>query len=411
MATNESCCGQTESDAHQTDNQAGDNLACSSSASSASSSCGSTSSAAAAAVSCCGSAGAAASSNVHTSKKAPACCEADESGRPDYLFWTAFALVVVLYAAHFFTSSMQTSIGMMAHAVFELFNTMAIGLVIGVLMVAVLSKVPREFVVAILGSHTGLKGLVKATIAGLLLDLCSHGILMVGAKLYERGASTGQVMAFLIASPWNSLSLTIILIALIGFGWTLCFIVLSVVVAIITGWVFDTCVHRGMLPSNPHKTDLPENFNIKREAKAAIKNIQITRSSAWDFVVTGVKESKMVIKWLFIGIILAALIRAFVPEDYFASYFGPTFLGLLVTIFAATVIEVCSEGSTPIAADIFNRANAPGNGFAFLMTGVSTDYTEIMVLKDTTKSWKIALFLPLITVPQIVAMALVLNSV
>ena len=75
-----------------------------------------------------------------------------------------------------------------------------------------------------------------------MLDLCSHGILMVGTKLYERGASLGQLMAFLIASPWNSLSLTIILITLItliGWGWTLAFVALSMVIGIITGIIFD----------------------------------------------------------------------------------------------------------------------------------------------------------------------------
>lgn len=41
-------------------------------------------------------------------------------------------------------------------------------------------------------------------------------------------------------------------------------------------------------------------------------------------------------------------------------------------------MELCSEGSLPIAADIFTRAKSPGNSFAFLMTGVSTDYTEIL---------------------------------
>jgi uncharacterized membrane protein YraQ (UPF0718 family) len=61
----------------------------------------------------------------------------------------------------------------------------------------------------------------RATLAGVCLDLCSHGILAVGMKLYERGASTGQVMAFLLASPWNSFSLTLILFGLIGVSWTL----------------------------------------------------------------------------------------------------------------------------------------------------------------------------------------------
>ena len=70
---------------------------------------------------------------------------------------------------------------------------------------------------------------------------------------------------------------------------------------------------------------------------------------------------------------------------------------------------MCSEGSTPLATDILNRANVPGNGFAFLMSGVAVDYTEIVILKDTTKSWKIALFLPLITVQQVIIVVALLN--
>ncbi|MBI4125266.1 MAG: ATPase, partial [Deltaproteobacteria bacterium] len=96
--------------------------------------------------------------------------------------------------------------------------------------------------------------------------------------------------------------------------------------------------------------------------------------------------------------------------EHFQAYFGPTLLGLGLTTAAATVIEVCSEGSTPIAADILTRAHAPGNAFAFLMAGVATDYTEVMVLKDRTRSWKVSLFLPLVTVPQVVALGWVLNS-
>ncbi len=72
---------------------------------------------------------------------------------------------------------------------------------------------------------------------------------------------------------------------------------------------------------------------------------------------------------------------------------------------------MCSEGSSPVAADFLLRANAPGNALAFLMTGVATDYTEILSLKDTTKSWKLAFFLPLLTVPQVILIALILNHV
>jgi uncharacterized membrane protein YraQ (UPF0718 family) len=117
----------------------------------------------------------------------------------------------------------------------------------------------------------------------------------------------------------------------------------------------------------------------------------------------------MVFRWLLFGIVLAVLIRAAVPLDLYQNYFGPTVAGLMLTLLAATIIEVCSEGSTPIAADLLTRAAAPGNGFTFLMAGVATDYTEIMVLKDVTKSWKIALFLSLITLPQVLLIGWILN--
>jgi hypothetical protein len=118
----------------------------------------------------------------------------------------------------------------------------------------------------------------------------------------------------------------------------------------------------------------------------------------------------MVVRWILFGVLLASAVRAFMPLDLFQSYFGPTMLGLAATLIAATLIEVCSEGSTPIAADLMTRANAPGNSFTFLMGGVATDYTEIMVIRDTMKSWKVALFLPLLTIPQVIIVAMFLNN-
>jgi len=124
----------------------------------------------------------------------------------------------------------------------------------------------------------------------------------------------------------------------------------------------------------------------------------------------GLKESRMVLRWVVFGVVLVALIRAFVPPESFGVWFGASMSGLLLTLLATTLIEVCSEGSSPIAADLFNRAGAPGNAFTFLMAGAATDYTEIMALKDTTRSWKIALFLPLITVPQVLAIGWIMNT-
>lgn len=298
----------------------------------------------------------------------------------------------------------------LAASVYDLMNMMWWGVLFGIVVVGFLSRVPREFVIAVLGRSGGMTGILRATCAGLLLDVCNHGILMIGAKLYERGASIGQVIAFLVASPWNSFSLTLILIALIGLPWTIGFIVLSMMIGIISGYIFEKLVARKVLPANPNKIDLPKNFKFWREAKKKLAQVNWTPKLVRTLLIDGVIESRMVLRWLLFGVILASLVRTFVDAAHFQTYFGPTLMGLGLTVLAATVIEVCSEGSAPIATDLLNRALAPGNAFTFLMTGVSTDYTEIMVLRDVTKSWKIALFLPLVTVPQIILLGYILNN-
>ncbi len=328
--------------------------------------------------------------------------------RPDWLLWGSLLTVATLYVAHFLLQP-AGAVSTAASTAFEMVNAVWWGVALGILFVGALGRVPRELVMALLGSGKGAYGILRAAAAGVLLDLCSHGILMVGMKLYERGATLGQTMAFLIASPWNSFSLTLILFGLIGVNWTLLFIFLSLVIAFLTGIIVNHLVERKTLPANPHTTVLPPDFNFMREARQHWQTIHWTPALVGRILWEGLLGSRMVLRWILFGIVLAAAIRALMPADMFQNLFGPSLLGLGMTIVAATVIEVCSEGSTPLAADLLNRARAPGNSFAFLMGGVSTDYTEIMSLKDTTGSWKIALYLPLITLPQIILLAFLIN--
>lgn len=331
----------------------------------------------------------------------------------DYLFWGSTAIIAIACITHLLMGENAEGAKLLhvfVSSVSEMMGEIWWGVLFGMTFVAFLSKVPREFVIFMMGRKRGLNGVFRATMAGVLLDLCSHGILFVAAQLYKKGASIGQVMAFLIASPWNSFSLTVILISLIGLKLTLMFIVFSMVIGIISGMIFEILVKAKVLPDNPNSISLPEDFKFFREAKKGIKKTSFNEDFFKSAAVATVSESRMILRWLFFGVVLASVIRTFMPMEIFQTYFGATMLGLAMTVIVATIIEVCSEGSVPIAADIINRAAAPGNGFAFLMTGVSTDYTEVMILKETTGSWKIALFLPLITVPQVIFISWLINS-
>lgn len=345
----------------------------------------------------------------HTPSPEPS-CHGEKKQRADYLLWGSLLLVAVGYGLHVSGAGAGVRyLAEYAHATYALMNKMWWGLALGILFAGLLGRVPREMVMTVIGKPGTGKGIFRATLAGVLLDLCSHGILLVGMKLYERGAGLGQVMAFLIASPWNSLSLTVILAALVGWPWTLLFIAASMAIALLSGWLFDRLVARGVLPGNPYHAELPDDYRFFADAKARLAAVEWNGELAIALVKESAGGSRMILRWIFFGVVLAALVRTFVPPELFGTLFGPTLVGLGLTLVVATILEVCSEGSTPIAADILTRAAAPGNAFTFLMAGVATDYTEVMALKETTRSWKIALYLPLVTLPQVLLVGILMN--
>lgn len=329
------------------------------------------------------------------------CCGGTKKGRPDFLLWGSLAAFLTGVAVHFLMPAAPAWLHVFGHTCHELLTRAWWGLLIGIVAVAVIGRLPRELVAAVLGRGGSVSGLFRAVGAGVLLDLCNHGILMVGMSLYKRGASLGQTLAFLIASPWNSLSLTLILAALIGWKWMLLFILLSMIVALVTGWIADRLVHAGKLPANPNAVSLPAGYRTGPAIAGLLRSLKPGTDNYLRLAREGLAGSKMVLRWIFFGFVLTALIRAFVPDASFQQYFGPTLAGLFLTLLATTILEVCSEGSSPIAADLLTRAHAPGNAFVFLMAGAATDYTEILALRETTRSWKATLALPLISTPQV----------
>ena len=279
----------------------------------------------------------------------------------------------------------------------------------GIGVMAVLAHTPKELIAALLGKPGTLHGVLRATAAGVMLDLCNHGILMVGMGLYKRGASLGQTIAFLIASPWNSFSLTLLLTSLIGLKWTLVFLLLSALIGICTGYLVEVFTKTGWLPVNPHSVTLPRDFSYRSALRGMKPALRPTPANLRALLLLGIRDSRMVLRWVLLGFVMTAAVRAFMPPEWMHQHFGPTLWGLGLTLITTTLLEVCSEGSAPLAAELLRAAQAPGNAFAFLMAGAATDYTEMMSLKSTTGRWICALVLPLLSIPQVLLISYLIN--
>ncbi len=341
--------------------------------------------------------------------KGSSCCGGGARRRPDFLLWVSLLLFLAGVTVHFAVPGAPAWAHEFGQTCYELFTRAWWGVLFGIVAVAVIGRFPAELVASLLGRGGSVAGLCRAVGAGVLLDMCNHGILLVGMRLYQRGASLGQTLAFLIASPWNSLSLTLILAALIGWGWMLLFIALSMVVALLTGWIADRLVAAGKIPGNPNARNLPAGYRIGPALTSVLRSLKPGASNYIGLAREGLSGSRMVLRWILFGFVLTGAIRAFVPELAFQEYFGPTPTGMFLTLLATTLLEVCSCGSSPIAADFLTRAHAPGNAFVFLMSGAATDYTEMVSLHATTRSWKATLALPLISTPQVLLVGWLIN--
>lgn len=296
------------------------------------------------------------------------------------------------------------------HTFAEYVRMMAWPVVLGLLLGGLMDRfVPQEYISKYL-SRPGKRTVFYAVGFGFLMSACSHGILALSMELHRKGASGPAVISFLLASPWANLPITVLLVGL--FGWRgLVIIASALVVATVTGLIFQQLHDKGLIERSRHLKDVDQNFSIRRDVARRFQNYRFSFSGlAGDLRAVakgGFALADMIIGWILIGILLASLASAVVPHHVF-GWFGPTASGLLLTLVLAAILEVCSEGTAPLAFEIYKQTGAFGNVFCFLMGGVVTDYTEVGLvwgnLGRRTALWMLA-----ITLPQVFLLAYLFN--
>jgi len=245
--------------------------------------------------------------------------------------------------------------------------------------------IPREYISHILGRQKKTT-IFYAVIVGFFMSACSHGILALSIELHKKGASTPAVVAFLLASPWANFPLTIMLIGFFGLK-ALYIIFCALAIAVISGFIYQFLENKGLIEKNKNIKKLEGEFSLFRDLKERFKTFKLSPGQiAKDIkgIYSGsVSLGNMVLWWILIGMGLASLAAAYVPENIFHNYMGPSF---------------------------YRQTTAFGNAFVFLMAGVVTDYTEIGLLWHNVGR-KAALWLPVVAVPQVIVLGYLANLI
>jgi uncharacterized membrane protein YraQ (UPF0718 family) len=248
------------------------------------------------------------------------------------------------------------------------FGQMAPYLLFGFLAAGVLSVlISPEWVERHLGKP-GFGPVLKAALYGVPLPLCSCSVIPVSVSMRHHGASRAAVTAFLLSTPQTGVDSIAVTYALLG----PVFAIFRPLAALITGLVGGSLVQWFGEPERDSTTvtDEPVSASCTEACcEGGDHSSKLTRILKYSFITL----PKDIGPALLVGILIAGIMSALVPEDYLAGYIGGGVLSILLMMAVGVPIYVCATASVPIAAGLMHMGGTPGAALAFLIAGPATN--------------------------------------
>lgn len=258
----------------------------------------------------------------------------------------------------------------------QVLGQMAPYLLLGFLVAGVLSVcISPEWVERHLGGR-GLGPVLKASLFGVPLPLCSCGVIPVSASIYRHGATRAATTSFLLSTPQTGVDSIAVTYALLG----PIFAIFRPIAALLTGLIGGGLVQ---FFDEPNGIDIGDESKPTHCTEACCvgktkRNI-LLRVLHYGFVIL----PRDIGLALLVGILIAGAMAAIVPQDHLAAYIGGGVLSILLMMAAGVPVYVCATASVPIAAGFMHMGASPGAALAFLIAGPATNAATF------TTIWKV----------------------
>ncbi|WP_345989033.1 SO_0444 family Cu/Zn efflux transporter [Sulfurimonas sp. HSL1-2] len=307
-------------------------------------------------------------------------------------------------------------------ALVDLSNAMAPYIVFGLLFAGVLHElVPDALVTKHLGSDN-VASVVKSTLFGIPLPVCSCGVIPLATSIKKSGASHGATLSFLISTPITGVDSILATYGMFGWAFTLYRVFTSMLMAMIAGILtnlFGSEPEPAPAPkapafsmAAPPKQAAPVGFSMaspqKEEESCCSSGCGCETEEKKRFAPGGALRYAFVTllgdiaKPLFWGLIVGALITVAIPEDLGTLLAENSWLSYLIVIAVAVPMYVCATASLPIAAGLMLSGVSAGAAFVFLSAGPATNTVTIGVVKKMLGTRALAIYLGTITVASVV---------
>jgi len=212
----------------------------------------------------------------------------------------------------------------------------------------------------------GIGPILKASLFGVPLPLCSCSVIPVSVSILRHGASRAATTAFLLSTPQTGVDSIAVTYALLG----PVFAVFRPLTALLTGLAGGGLVQGfgesdGVKAVNDSGSVACTEACCERNERAGY----LTRILRYGLV-TLPRDIGLA---LLVGVLIAGAMSALVPQDHLAAYIGGGVLSILLMMAAGVPVYVCATASVPIAAGLMHMGGSPGAALAFLIAGPATN--------------------------------------
>ncbi len=249
---------------------------------------------------------------------------------------------------------------------------MAPYLILGFVVAGALSVMVSTNIVERHLGNRGFWSILKASLLGIPLPLCSCGVIPVAASLRRRGASRGATTSFLISTPQTGVDSIMVTLSLLG----PVFAIFRPVAALVTGLIGGQLVES--FGNGKNSVVLPVTADERRDPDSTISE-RFARALKYGFVALPQDIGKPLV----LGLIIAGVIAAVIPDDFFLGLVGAGIGSMLLMLLLGVPIYVCATASVPIAAALIAKGISPGAALVFLVTGPATNAAAVATI------WKI----------------------
>lgn len=223
--------------------------------------------------------------------------------------------------------------------------------------------------------HMGRRGIwqvVKASLLGVPLPLCSCGVIPVGLSLRRAGASRGATISFVASTPQTGVDSIAATYALLGPVLT----VVRLVAAFVSGVLAGLLAQWGegpevAVPVAPLAAEPPGNG-----ARAAPDRPAWRRMLRHAFVVL----PRDVARPLLFGVLVSGALTVLLPEGLLAGAMPAGWRSYGVALAIGIPLYVCSMSSIPLAAGFVHLGVSPGAALVFLISGPASNAATVAAL-------------------------------